>query len=245
MILSSDDVVTTLALLIPGFVFLSIFYWFGLRVRRTDWRWIVWSLLAAAPIAWLARLVTEQTGASGADRADAFAACGVEAAGRAQDIAGFEEELRICASTAVAADNADLQLAIALASAIVVGVLAALGWRWLGERLPALRARAEPTAWGAALREPRWLEVKTADGEVYGGYNRAVAGTIETEKRDVYLGSPSRISGGAAVALAGVEGVLLRQEAIEWIRVMAPPAAEEAEEGVEGQEGEEGGPVTD
>jgi hypothetical protein len=41
----------TLRLLIPGFILMKVFYSFGLKTKRSDAQWVLWSLLAAAPIA--------------------------------------------------------------------------------------------------------------------------------------------------------------------------------------------------
>jgi hypothetical protein len=43
-------VASTLALLVPGFVALKIFYRFALRTERTDAQWAIWSILATVPI---------------------------------------------------------------------------------------------------------------------------------------------------------------------------------------------------
>jgi hypothetical protein len=53
---SADDVVATLRFLVPGFVALRVFYWLGLKTKRTDLELTLWSLLAAAVIDALASL---------------------------------------------------------------------------------------------------------------------------------------------------------------------------------------------
>ena len=53
---SADDVVATLRFLAPGFVALRVFYWLGLRTKRTDLELTLWSLLGAAVIDALASL---------------------------------------------------------------------------------------------------------------------------------------------------------------------------------------------
>jgi hypothetical protein len=40
----------TVAFLAPGFVALKVFYVFGLRTKRSDAQWAIWSLLASVPI---------------------------------------------------------------------------------------------------------------------------------------------------------------------------------------------------
>ena len=54
---SADDVVATLRFLVPGFVALRVFYWWGLRTKRTDLELTLWSLLAAAVIDGIAGLL--------------------------------------------------------------------------------------------------------------------------------------------------------------------------------------------
>jgi hypothetical protein len=50
MTISASDVEATLRYVIPGFLALKVFYLVGLRTRRTDLEWTLWSLLAAAPV---------------------------------------------------------------------------------------------------------------------------------------------------------------------------------------------------
>jgi hypothetical protein len=63
MTASAADIRDTLTFLIPGFVCMKLFYQFGLRTKRSDAQWALWSILAAAPIRWLAEMTTgeEQT----------------------------------------------------------------------------------------------------------------------------------------------------------------------------------------
>lgn len=57
--ISAAEVAATLQLLVPGFVALKTFYWFGLRTRRTDLEWTLWSVLAAAAIGAVVDLVPQ------------------------------------------------------------------------------------------------------------------------------------------------------------------------------------------
>jgi hypothetical protein len=50
MLVSADQVADTLRLLVPGFVLMKTFYVFGLKTRRSDAQWVIWSLLAAVPV---------------------------------------------------------------------------------------------------------------------------------------------------------------------------------------------------
>lgn len=54
--ISASGVADTLRLLVPGFVALSAFYRVGLRSKRTDLQWTVWSVLLSAPIVALVSL---------------------------------------------------------------------------------------------------------------------------------------------------------------------------------------------
>jgi hypothetical protein len=47
---SADKFADTLRLLAPGFVLMKTFYFFGLRTRRSDAQWALWSLITAAAI---------------------------------------------------------------------------------------------------------------------------------------------------------------------------------------------------
>jgi hypothetical protein len=49
-VITASEAAETLRLLVPGFVALTVFYWLGLRTKRTDLEWTLWSLLAAAVI---------------------------------------------------------------------------------------------------------------------------------------------------------------------------------------------------
>lgn len=54
MFTQAGAVAATLALLVPGFVALKIFYRFALHSERSDAKWAVWSVLATVPIGALA-----------------------------------------------------------------------------------------------------------------------------------------------------------------------------------------------
>jgi hypothetical protein len=49
--ITAEQAGATILLLLPGFVALKIAYWVGIRVKRSEIEWILWSLLAAALIA--------------------------------------------------------------------------------------------------------------------------------------------------------------------------------------------------
>jgi len=53
----ADDVADTLRLLVPGFVALKVFYLLGLRTKRSDAQWAIWSVLATVPLTALAALI--------------------------------------------------------------------------------------------------------------------------------------------------------------------------------------------
>jgi len=48
--ISAADVEVTLRYIVPGFLALKVFYFLGLKTRRTDLEWTLWSLLAAVLI---------------------------------------------------------------------------------------------------------------------------------------------------------------------------------------------------
>jgi Family of unknown function (DUF6338) len=51
MTISSSDALDTIQFLIPGFVLMKVFYFFGLRTQRSDAQWVLWSILATVPVA--------------------------------------------------------------------------------------------------------------------------------------------------------------------------------------------------
>ena len=48
---ASDQVITTLTYVAPGFVALKVFYLLGLRIKRSDLEWTIWSLVASVGVA--------------------------------------------------------------------------------------------------------------------------------------------------------------------------------------------------
>jgi Family of unknown function (DUF6338) len=48
---TADQIALALALLVPGFVWMKVFYFYGLRTRKSDPQWFLWSLLLSAPVA--------------------------------------------------------------------------------------------------------------------------------------------------------------------------------------------------
>lgn len=58
--MSADDIGSIIRDLLPGFVALKVFYWFGIQSRRSDLEWTVWSILVAVAInAFVDRLISE------------------------------------------------------------------------------------------------------------------------------------------------------------------------------------------
>jgi hypothetical protein len=57
MLITADQVADTLRLLVPGFVLMKTFYWFGLKTKRSDAQWVIWSILTAVPVNALATAV--------------------------------------------------------------------------------------------------------------------------------------------------------------------------------------------
>jgi hypothetical protein len=50
MLIKAGEVADTLRLLVPGFILMKTFYWFGLKTKRSDAQWVIWSILAAVPV---------------------------------------------------------------------------------------------------------------------------------------------------------------------------------------------------
>jgi hypothetical protein len=57
MLIKAADVADTVRLLLPGFVALKAYYVFGLRTKRSDAQWVLWSILASVPLGALASYV--------------------------------------------------------------------------------------------------------------------------------------------------------------------------------------------
>jgi hypothetical protein len=215
--ISASDVAATLALLVPGFVFLKVFYMFGQRTKRADWEWTLWSVLVSAPIAYVAALAA--TGiAKPTDVASSFADCGVlQSVGKEGE--ALRSALTDCASKAIAAENADLRLLIALVIAVVGGIVAAVIWRLAVRISPRLGKRASLQAWDAILRSPHWVQVKV-DDMVYSGKVDVAADPTETDALDIYLREPALIDGAEVNVLTATDGVLIARDKIEWIQVL-------------------------
>jgi hypothetical protein len=56
-LVKAGDVADTLRLLIPGFVALKAFYLLGLRTRRSDAEWVLWSVLMSVPLTGVASVL--------------------------------------------------------------------------------------------------------------------------------------------------------------------------------------------
>lgn len=54
---AGDQVIHTLTYVAPGFVALKIFYLFGLRSRRSDLEWTIWSLVTSVVVGGLSGLL--------------------------------------------------------------------------------------------------------------------------------------------------------------------------------------------
>jgi Family of unknown function (DUF6338) len=225
MTITSDDILATLRALIPGFIAVSSFYWFGLKVKRPDWRWFVWSVLAAAPLSWAGASTAELLGAKSGDLASAITSCGVSAVQGAQQLSDFQNALTTCVSDALSAHNPALGLAIGVGYAVLIAIVVTVGWQMLSERYPRLRYHAETSAWGTVLRDVRWLQVKTSDG-VYRGWNELTADPTETADLDIYLRDPAVVEADGPRPLDAVEGMLIRRTDIGWVQVLKTPGDE-------------------
>lgn len=225
MTFTSEDILATLRALIPGFLAISAFYWFGLKVKRPDWRWFVWSLLAAVPLSWAGSATAEVVGASSANLAQSINDCGTTAIQGAQQLSDFQSALSTCVDTAISAHNPELSLAIGVGYAILVAIIVTVGWQMLAERYPRLRYHAETSAWGTVLRDVRWLQVKTSDA-VYRGWNELTADPTEAGDLDLYLRDPAVVDASGVRPLETVEGMLIRRADIAWVQVLKTPGDE-------------------
>jgi hypothetical protein len=230
MVVSTDDVAATLSLIVPGFLALSIFYWFGLPQKRTDWRWVIWSLAATAPLAWMAARVAEGRGASSDDLAAAFAKCSTSAVrglGTDRTIGDLTDDqlkavLASCADSSISAHNPELQLLFAVGLAIAAGLLAVLLWRILVWIWPGAGRRVAGTAWEDAFARKAWVQIKTEDG-LYNGYWDFVSEPTQTDDLDIIIKEPAIVSeNGDVEPLTKVDAMLFRRDDIKWIEIMKP-----------------------
>lgn len=225
MTISADDAVSTLRFLVPGFVLLSVFYWFGLATKRTDWRWLLWSLIASVPIGWLAGWIAELVGDKPDDLASAVAQCGVELVTDEPTRSALRAGIEECVSSALSAHNQDWRFLISLVIAVIGGLVAVWAWRRLAIAVPALRKRTEPLVWGSVLRDQRWLKV-WLEADVFVGYTREVADPVlvDAADLDLYLGEPmaSTDNGQTFERMENVEGIILRRDDIKRIEVFEP-----------------------
>src|SRR4026209_1296526 len=98
MTISASDAAATLAHLVPGFVALSVFYWFGVRVKRPDWQWLIGSLIVTVPIAYVSSLIAGLFGATSTDLAESIAKCGTDEAFGVTARPEFQDAVEACAN---------------------------------------------------------------------------------------------------------------------------------------------------
>ena len=64
MTITAAQFADTLRFLLPGFVLTKTFYQLGLRTKRSDAQWVLWSILAAAPVAYIGDSLVPLPGAA-------------------------------------------------------------------------------------------------------------------------------------------------------------------------------------
>lgn len=221
--ITADQVVDTLRLLIPGFVALKVFYVFGQRTKRADWEWTLWSVLLSAPIAGAATWIAGVVGASTTSLSAAIVDCGVtNAPGETGD--DLRAILAACVNDSTAAHNADLRLLLAVGIALLGGLGLALAWQYLSKRVASLREKASLEAWDAVLSEPHWVQLKVGD-LIYSGKVKVVADPVETDDLDIYITEPAIISGSTTTELTETAGILVARDKIDWIQVLKSPGS--------------------
>jgi len=220
VIVSAEDAGATLRLVVPGFVALQVFYWFGLATKRTDWRWLIWSLVASVPITAIAAVIAERVAASSNDLATAIADCGSNLLADDLPRADFKSALTECADNAIAAHNAVPEFAIALALGVIAGLIAAGTWRGLTAWRPELLYGQEINAWVRVLREGRWMRVKVKDEKTYYGWNMSMADPVETDDLDLYLAEPALVANDGSREALDAEGIFIRRDDILFVEVL-------------------------
>jgi hypothetical protein len=233
VLVSADDVAATLKLVIPGFIALSVFYWFGLAVKRTDWRWTLWSLLASIPLTFIATGITAWVagvvGAKTSDLAAVAATCSADGIGAGDSADAIKGTVKECVTSAAADRYLNLDLLLAIALAVVAGLIAAWVWKRAAERVPELRRRTEPLAWGSVLRTPQWVQVETEKAS-YIGWVRELADPVveDADTLDIYLTYPKKVTGPGKNEDLNVEGLLLARGDIKSVLVLKTTPKPEA-----------------
>lgn len=180
--MSAADIDATIRYLIPGFVAIKVFTFFGLPGRRTDLELTLWSLLVAAFIN------------AGIDRGPSLDANG--------------------------------RLVLSTTSATIVGVVLARGWIALSARQERLRTGAARGAWDLVLSRSTgpWVQCWVGDGRIITGWPQFFALAAETDVIDLYLRDPQWVDPvtQARVPMAGIEGVLIPRDSIQFIQVFEP-----------------------
>lgn len=225
MLISADGAAATLSLLIPGFVALSVFYWFGLAVKRTDWRWLLWSLLATVPLTFVARWISAGVigafGLKSGDVGSAAATCAGKQISTTDSISEIESAVKTCVASASDERYLSLDVWVAIILGVAAGLAAAWAWRRLSRVFPALRRRTEPLAWGSVLRTPQWVQAET-EKVTYIGWVREMSDPVETDAGDldIYLTHPRVVTGPGETKPLDVEGVLLARDAIKSLLIL-------------------------
>jgi hypothetical protein len=194
--------IDTLVLVLPGFVALKIFYLGGIRTRRSDIEWFIWSLLASVPLAALSVLVRD-----GLSRM-------------------FPEEL---AWTGLGAGTADtprigldaLFVAIQFGLAFAVGGgLVALWRRAIVRRWPSLQSGARLQAWDTALGTGGWVTVFTKEGRAVFGYLGEIADSAQTDRLDLFVKCPAwyDIGSGELTSLEPAQGIYIAHDEVAYIQ---------------------------
>jgi Family of unknown function (DUF6338) len=233
VLVTADDVAATLALVVPGFVALTVFYWLGLRQRRTDWQWLLWSLVVTVPVAWLATLASSALVADSRAPAQVFTACVVDelrAFGQSRPIGAISEaelsEPIVGCSDAAAAAIPEIRFAIALGLGVAAGLAGALAWWVAGRVWPSLHTRAAQTVWERKVHGPAYVRVKTDDATYVGSLrmDAAAADVGDMDDVDILIGNPGILTDEGEVNwLTRVDSMIVRRADIKWLQIMKKP----------------------
>ena len=211
--MASDDLISALFVIAPGFVALKLFQVTGTRWKRTDWEWVIWSLVAGVFIAVVVAVVIALVGG-------ALIPPG---------------QLSLTPEVVITTTGVPERFLVA----VILGV--GLGWVW--QRLPwanAWRRRMENSAWDLVLQSTSdargGVEVVTKEAETVERFYGALHSFgRESEQAEpwIYLTKVQRFDAatGQFGAIARTQGLLIHRDNVLRVRLVAVEAPQQPARG--------------
>jgi hypothetical protein len=182
-------------LLAPGFIALKVFYLFGVQRQRSQWEWVVWSVLASLPLDWVVRQV----------------------------VPALNGRLHWQVDLLDGAARFFVALAAGILGSLAWRLVARSRWRWFRERKRDVTDSAFDLVIEEAVREKRPIELVTREGEdtvSYRGWIHTVARESSQAEPWMYISQVQvKAAGGKFTKVPGTHGMLLHRDRIERVRV--------------------------